>query len=92
MYHLVAEPIRVRWKRRKRIESSINEFDEHHKWNVITWLFGSSPGLPSNLWTLKGNLVGITGQKRKCSIGSLVNRDKYGRSRVLEKQDRGAIK
>jgi hypothetical protein len=36
IYHLAVEPVSVRWKRRKRIESSIKEFDEHHKWKVIT--------------------------------------------------------
>jgi hypothetical protein len=47
IYHLVAEPVNVCWKRCKHIESSMREFDEHHKWKVITWLFGSSP------WTFR---------------------------------------
>jgi hypothetical protein len=63
IYHLVAEHVSVCWKRRKHIESSIKEFDEHHKWKFITWLFGSSPGLPSNFGISEGNLAGITGQK-----------------------------
>jgi hypothetical protein len=85
IYHLVVEPVSVRWKRHKCIESSIKEFDEHHKWKVITWLFGSSPGLPSNFGISEGNLAGIPGQKGECSIGSLVNRYKSGRSRVARK-------
>jgi len=67
------------------MESYINEFDEHRKWNVITWLFGSSVSLQSNFGMSEGNLVGITGQKGKCSMGSLVNRDKSGRYRVERK-------
>jgi hypothetical protein len=73
IYHLAAEPVSVHWKRRKCIELSIKEFDEHHKWKVITWLFGSSLGLPSNFGLSEGNLVGIIGQKGECSIGLLVN-------------------
>ena len=63
IFYLTVEPVSVRWKRRKRIELSIKEFDEHHKWKVITWLFGSSPGLPSNFKISEGSLVEITGQK-----------------------------
>ena len=85
MYHLAAEPVRVHWKRCKHMESSINEFDEHHKWNVITWLFGYSLGLSSNLGMSENNLAGITGQKGKCKIRSFINRDKSGRSRVARK-------
>jgi hypothetical protein len=29
MYHLAIEPVSVHWKRRKRIESAINDFYEH---------------------------------------------------------------
>jgi hypothetical protein len=36
IYHLAAKPVSVRCKRCKRIESSIKEFVEHHKWKVIT--------------------------------------------------------
>jgi hypothetical protein len=85
MYHLAAESVSVCWKRCKCIESSINEIDEHHKWNAITWFFGSSLGLSSNLGISDGNLARITGQKGKCNMGSFVNRDKSGRSRVARK-------
>jgi hypothetical protein len=85
IYQLVVEPVSVCWKRHKHIESSIKEFDQHHKWKVITWLVGSSLGLSSNFGISKGNLAGIVGQKEECSIGSLVNRDKFGRSRVVRK-------
>jgi hypothetical protein len=58
----VVEPISVLWKRCKRIESSMREFDEHHKWKFITWLFRSSPRFPSNFEISEGILAGITGQ------------------------------
>jgi hypothetical protein len=40
----------------------MREFDEHHKWKVITWLFGSSPDFLSNFGILEGSLAGMTGQ------------------------------
>jgi hypothetical protein len=61
IYHLAAEHVSVHWKRRKWIESSIREFNEHHKWKFITWLFGSSLGLSSNFGILEGSLARITG-------------------------------
>jgi len=85
MYHLAADPVSLHWKTHRRIESSINEFDEHHKWNVITWLFGLSPGLLSNLGMSEGNLARITNKKGKCNMGSFVNQDKFGRSIVARK-------
>jgi hypothetical protein len=36
MYYLATVPVRFLWKRHKNIESSINEFDEHQIWKVIT--------------------------------------------------------
>ena len=68
IYHFAAEPMRVRWKSRNRMESSIKEMDEHQRWKVMTWLFGSSPSLPSNFGMSNGNLVGITGQWGECRI------------------------
>jgi hypothetical protein len=62
IYHFASEPVSVRWKRRKHIESSMREFDEHLKWKVITWLFGSLPYFESNFGILEGSLAGITGQ------------------------------
>ena len=62
IYHFAAEPVSVRWKRRKRIESSMRDFDEHHKWKVITRLFGSSPNFPSNFGISEGSFAGIAGQ------------------------------
>jgi hypothetical protein len=61
IYHFAVEPVRVRWKSRNRMESSIKELDEHQMWKVMTWLFGSSPDLPSNFGMSDGNLAGITG-------------------------------
>jgi hypothetical protein len=63
IYHLVVEPVRVHWKRRNQIESSINELDEHQRWNVITWLLGSSPGFASNLGIYDGNLEELLARK-----------------------------
>jgi hypothetical protein len=40
----------------------MREFDEHHKWKFITWLFGSSPDFPSNFGISEGSLARITGQ------------------------------
>jgi hypothetical protein len=38
----------------------MREFDEHHKWKVITWLFGSSLDFSSNIGISEGSLAGIT--------------------------------
>jgi hypothetical protein len=40
----------------------MREFDEHYKWKVITWLFGSLPYFLSNFGISEGILVGMTGQ------------------------------
>ena len=85
IHHFASEPISVHWKRHKRIESSMREFDEHHKWKVITWLFGSLPGFPSNFRISEGSLAGITSQTGEWKIGSFVNWDKSRRSRVARK-------
>jgi hypothetical protein len=61
IYHFAAEPVRVCWKSHNRMESSIKELDEHKRWKVMTWLFRSSPDLPSNFGMSDGNLAGITG-------------------------------
>ena len=52
--------------------------EEHHKWKVIRWLVGSSPGFPSNFGISKGNLVGILGQVASCKMGSFVSLFKSG--------------
>jgi hypothetical protein len=62
MYHFASEPMRVHWKSRNLMESSINELDEQKRWKVIIWLFGSSLDQPSNLGMLDGNLDGMTSQ------------------------------
>ena len=63
MYHLATMEVRVLWKRCRRIEPSIKELDEHQRWKVITWFFGSSPGLPSNFGISDGSLNGKEGQE-----------------------------
>jgi hypothetical protein len=40
----------------------MREFDEHHKWKFITWLFGSSPNFMSNFIISEGSLDGMIGQ------------------------------
>ena len=65
IYHFIAEPVSFRWKRRKQIESSMRELDEHHKWKVMTWLFRSSSGFLSNFGISEGGLVGMAGQTRE---------------------------
>jgi hypothetical protein len=85
IYHFAAEPMRICWKSRNRMESSIKELDEHQRWKVMTWLFGSSPDLLSNFGMSNGNLAGITGQWGECTIGSFKILDKLGRSKVAKK-------
>jgi len=46
IYHLAAFPVRVCWNNLNLIESSIRDFDEHHKWKVVIWSPGSSPVFP----------------------------------------------
>jgi hypothetical protein len=53
-------------------------FEYHHKWKVINWLVGSSPGFPSNFGISKGILVGILGQVGPCKMGSFVSLVKSG--------------
>jgi hypothetical protein len=48
-------------------------FEENHKWKVITWLVGSSPGLPSNFRIYEGSLVGILGHVGSCKMESFVS-------------------
>ena len=55
--------------------------DEHHRWNVMIWFWGHSPGLPSNLGIFDGNLVGMGGQKAWWRMGSFVKQAKLGRLR-----------
>jgi hypothetical protein len=40
----------------------MREFDEHHKWKFITWLFESSLDFMSNFEISEGSLSGITSQ------------------------------
>ena len=48
IYHLAAEPVKVRCNKRRRMESSTMELEEHHRWKDMIWFWGSSPALPSN--------------------------------------------
>jgi hypothetical protein len=53
--------------------SSMVLFEDHHKWKVITWLVGFSPGFSSNFRMSEGNLVGILGQVASCKMGSFMS-------------------
>ena len=63
----------------------MRELEEHHKWNVITWLFGSSPCFPSNFRIFDGNFTGMGGHEGLCQMESLINLDKLGKSKVARK-------
>jgi hypothetical protein len=51
----------------------------------MTWLFESSPDLPSNFGMSDGILVGIMGQWGEYKMGSFKIIDKSGRSKVAKK-------
>ena len=84
IYHLEEIPMRVLWNSHRRIEPSIKQLEEYHRWKVITWFLGSSPGLPSNLGISEGNLTGIAGQEGSWWIKSLINMDKSRKSNVAK--------
>ena len=67
------------------MDSSMREFEEHHKWNVITWFFRSSPCFSLNFKMSDGNFTGMGGHKGLCRMGSLINLDKSGESKVARK-------
>ena len=71
------------------MESSLNEFEEHHSWKVVIWEFESSPSFPSKLVMSKGNLIGIGGHATLCCMGSFINFDKYGKFKVARKGSLG---
>jgi hypothetical protein len=48
----------------------------------MTWLLGSSPGLPSNFGMSYGSMAGIMVQWGECRIGSFNILNKSGRSKV----------
>ena len=63
----------------------MREFEEHHKWNVSTWFFGLSPCFPSNFGMSNGNFTEMEGHEGLCRMGSLINLDKLGKSKVSRK-------
>ena len=85
MYHFAAVTVKVRWKSHNRTESSMREFEEHHKWNVVTWFFLSSPCFPSNFGMFDGNFTRMGGHEGFCRMGSLINLDKSCKSKVVRK-------
>jgi hypothetical protein len=91
IYHLETPPVRVRWNKRNRIESSLSELEEHHKWIVIIWSCGSSPLFPSNFGMFEGSLVGTGGQLGSWRMGSFINLDKYRNYSVSRNGNLGYI-
>ena len=82
MNHFVALPISVMGNSRNLIESSKNELQTHHRWYVVIWLVGSLSVFPSNFGMFVGILTRTDGQAKWCLMGSFVNFDKSGNSRV----------
>jgi hypothetical protein len=85
MYHLEAAPFMNLWKICSLTISSINEFDEHHKWYVMICVEGSSLGLPSNFRIFEGSLEGISYHEGSWLMGSLVNHEKSSKSNIARK-------
>ena len=73
MYHLAFIPVKFLLKSHKWIESSIKEFEEHHRWKVMTWFFGFYPYFPFNFGMSDGKFTRIVGQKGLCRMESLIN-------------------
>ena len=48
MYHFTTRPVSICWKRCNLTKSSFKEFDEHHKWYVMTCIDRSSLEFPLN--------------------------------------------
>ena len=61
IYHFAAAPIKVLWKSLNPIVSSINEFEEHHRWKFIICVLGYSLTFPLNLGMSNGSFVGMGG-------------------------------
>lgn len=66
--------------------SSINDFEEHHKWKVIMCVLGSSLTLPSNLGISDGSFVGIGGEAGECRIISFINFDRSDKFKVARNE------
>ena len=73
IYNFKTTMVMVIWNNHRRIEPSIREFDENHRWKVITSFLGSSPGLPSNLRMYNGNLTRMLGHEGSWCIISFIN-------------------
>ena len=64
--------------------SSINEFEERHRWKVIMCVLGSSLTLPSYLGMSGGSFIGIGGQDGECRIKSFINFDRSDKFKVAK--------
>ena len=82
IYNFLATSVKILWNKCRWIEPSIIELEEHHKWNVITWFLGSSPGFPSNLGKSESNLIKMADHEGLWWIGLLINLDRSDRSKV----------
>jgi hypothetical protein len=85
MYHFTATPARVQWKSHNRMEFLFNEFEENHRWNIVTWSLRSSPYFPSNLGMYEDNLLVIEGQFRSWHIDSIISFNKSSKFNIVRK-------
>lgn len=86
IYHFAAAPIIILWKSLNLILSSINKFEEHHRWKVIICVLGSLCTFPSNLGMSDGSFVGMGGQAGECLIVSFINFYKSGKFSVAKNE------
>ena len=82
MNHFVTLSVSVLGNSCNLMESSKNKLETHDRWYVVIWLTASSPVFPLNLGISIGILTGTRGQAKWCLMGSFVNFDKSGNSRV----------
>ena len=66
----------------------MREFEEHHKWNFMTWFFRSSPCFPLKFGMFNGNFTRMGGHKGLCRMRSLINLDKLGKCKFARKGKR----
>lgn len=91
IYHFSTFPDRVHWNNHKHMLYWTKEFEENHKWKVITWLVVSSPGFPSNFGIFHGRLVGILGHEGWWQTEWLVSLERSGRFKFSEMGSLGLV-
>jgi hypothetical protein len=85
MYHLVALLVKVPKKILNHILSSTKEFEEQHRWYVMTCMEGSLPCFSSNFGISYGFFLEIYIHKGWCLMVSLFNYKISIRSNVSRK-------